>query len=112
MFEKEALDGATKICGYGECLYAFPCGHSNKNEDHILPFATDTGATMECPLARYQVTPELSNGFAPVTDIEFLALCLNCKLCRSVEDNGSIRHLRNDDICMNCPVYSLEKQME
>ena len=68
-----AISGAKKICGTGQCICGFDCGHSNKAPTALPKVGTET----VCPLARYEVEPQpVSDPFGPpVTQDEIYALC-------------------------------------
>lgn len=63
-----AISGAKKICGSGQCICGFDCGHSNKAPAALPKVGTET----VCPLARYEVEPQpVSDPFGPpVTQLQ------------------------------------------
>lgn len=108
-----AISGARKICGAGQCLCSFNCGHSNK-APAALP---KIGAEAVCPLAKYEVEPQPSPAeFGPlVTHDEIYALCRMCHHAKVEPDDDGLERLTRIDFyeaCLDCPVKACEDAMQ
>ena len=108
-----AISGAKKICGSGQCICGFDCGHSNKAPAALPKVGTET----VCPLARYEVEPQpVSDPFGPpVTQDEIYALCRMCPHAKvESEEDGPERLTRVDfyEACLDCPVKACEDAMQ
>ena len=114
-----AKSGAQKICGIGECICDYECGHPNRighaNCSRLL-----TG-TVECPLAKYGVKPEENpkpwwerhaSEMEP-TDDELFAICSCCDNTDVVETSDEITAIRKDlYACSGCPVKMVEDAIQ
>lgn len=108
-----AISSAKKICGSGQCICGFDCGHSNKAPAALPKVGTET----VCPLARYEVEPQpVSDPFGPpVTQDEIYALCRMCPHAKvESEEDGPERLTRVDfyEACLDCPVKACEDAMQ
>ena len=111
-FLKLSESGAKKICGQGQCVCSYPCGHDNK-EKHTLPLINPEHT--ECPLAKYNVTPDSTTtpwykrpaSETVVTDDEMFALCARCENTNGVEICGDYMEVNPIDHsrCYDCPVH-------
>ena len=112
---EHALSGAMKICGTGQCLCNYNCGHSNRVGSVLRMIGTVT----TCPLAKYNIQPEanakpwweMSREEREVQGKEFFALCGTCEY-------GEIRMVDGEEcagpkeesfmtVCIDCPVKSV-----
>ena len=107
--KKTAEQVAALICGRGQCVCAYNCGHSNK-----APWAANgklIGTETVCPLARYNVTPDTRPWFSIPAD-ERQQLTLNdcwdfcAEKCEHavVNPDGSIFFKDFEAACLDCPV--------
>lgn len=108
---KLAMSGAKKICGQGDCLYAYHCGHTNKIP-HPIPFCLGLDEQAECPLEKYHVEPDtrpflerIDESFLKIS--EFRALCKECQygVAGYIGNENDVEH------CINCPVYGTYENM-
>ena len=113
---KTAMNAARKICGIGQCIHAFDCGHPNKS-----PYmAPRIGTLQECPLAKYHVVPEnppkqwweRPAEDSEVTEDEIFALCANCEHGKRAKDKDGFEYIQRVDFesaCLDCPVKAAEE---
>ena len=120
MFEDIAKSAAQKVCGQGQCLFvdSFNCGHTNKS-----PFfpPRKLGVSTECPLAKYNVTPnEKANPFDGSWDYvdtsELLCICANCEHATAELDDNCLSVNRTEDtfkkFCIDCPVQAVRENVQ
>lgn len=118
-WEAIAKRGAAKICGIGDCAYAFACGHANKST-HLVP---RIGTEDKCPLARYGVEPdtdprpwwERDASETSVSEDEIFALCACCPHGEVDCDKDGMPYVRRVhfyDACLDCPVKAAEEAIQ
>lgn len=74
-----AISGAKKICGSGQCICGFDCGHSNKAPTALPKVGTET---VWCPHAKVESEED---GLERLTRIDFYEACLDCPV-KACED--------------------------
>lgn len=120
MFDVDAKSGARKLCGAGECICDYECGHPNRKNGPFQHTPLQTG-TKVCPLAKYGVKPEENpkpwwerhvSELEP-TDDELFALCALCDNADVVMDDKYITANRKDlHACFGCPVKMAEDAIQ
>jgi len=115
IFGEDAAKMAKQVCGIGECMGCFNCGHENKCKN-LLP---QYGKGSKCPLEEYNVAPDKrtfrerieSGEYTPGTEETLnglFALCACCEHSGIIEKDGLYELCRTDeafiDYCIDCPV--------
>lgn len=115
LFGEEAKSGAKKLCGIGQCISDYECGHPNKNG--LFNHAKLIVGMDECPLARYNIVPEKDpdpwwkrtrEEMEPDED-ELFSLCACCSNSLVAEEQDGYSLERRDiRKCCGCPVKMFE----
>lgn len=105
---------AELICGGGECICGYPCGHTNKPAAENLPPLL--GVSTTCPLAHHNVQPdarpwntmtheERAERYITVDDC--WRYCDSCPHSDHMMQRGKeVIHLKDfDTVCIDCPVW-------
>lgn len=101
---------ASIICGCGQCLCAYDCGHRNKPD--FVRELNLMGKETTCPLAKYHVKPDprtfwerLESGdTTEVTVADCWNFCANHCEHAVTEANGTTRLADYETVCIDCPV--------
>ena len=118
LYADEIKSGCRKLCGEGNCIAHFDCGHKKSTLVHP---ARPLGNSTVCPLAKYN-TPPVENvkpwyerhvSEYTVTEDEIFALCADCDNAEVTED-GDMYVVNRKDIhqCVDCPVKMTEECMQ
>lgn len=100
---------AAVVCGRGECVCAYDCGHANKSP-HQPPLI---GTNTTCPLARFHITPDTRSFWECVSagDITKVTLRDLWDFCAEhcehaeVSADGTITLKDFDTVCIDCPIH-------
>lgn len=107
---------AELICGSGQCICSYKCGHSNKAPiAEKLPLI---GTNTVCPLARYNVEPDTRPWYSlsveemrdrQLTEDDCWRFCGSCPHSERVERDGEeYIHLKDfETVCIDCPVKAV-----
>ena len=108
---QDAYSGATKLCGMGKCIAAYPCGHPNKEPGASIPLCSFNNV---CPLASYNVQPikddrpwyKIPRSEREPSADELFALCFCCKNADVTTGTDKVSiNPRDEQICLDCPVH-------
>ena len=105
-----AQEFAKVVCGRGQCVCAYDCGHANKSKLaqglHLL------GKETTCPLAKYNVIPDTRSFWERMMAGEAVKLSVNdcwqfcSKYCKHAEtsEKGTVHLNDYEEVCVDCPV--------
>lgn len=114
---KTAQEFAKAVCGQGQCVCAYDCGHSNKPEFvqslHLL------GKETTCPLAKYNVIPDTRSFWERMMAGEAVKLSVDdcwqfcSKHCEHAEtsEDGIVRLKNYESVCIDCPVNMVRETL-
>ena len=118
LYADEIKSGCRKLCGEGNCIAHFDCGHKKSTLVHP---ARPLGKSTVCPLAKYNTQPvenvkpwyERQVSEYTVTEDEIFALCADCDNAEVTEDGDEYLLTRKEiRLCMDCPVKMVEECMQ
>lgn len=100
---------AAIICGRGECVCGYDCGHANK-VPHSIPLI---GTNPTCPLARFHVEPDTRSFWERVSAGDTVSVTFNdcwtfcAEHCEHAEvrADGDIVLKDFETVCIDCPVH-------
>lgn len=108
--QRAARSAAQKLCGLGECICGYKCGHSNKSK---FPVPVRLfGKETECPLAGYHIEPSertfvFNRKEDRLTSDELFWICACCAHSQ-IKDEDEQWIVDRDrcymDVCIDCPV--------
>lgn len=115
LFAENAKNAAKAVCGQGECIACYNCGHKNKTKG-VMP---KLGTAEKCPLEAYNVIPDTRTFIEKLKagdlcrnteeNLEGLfALCACCEHAEVIEKESSYELSIDDRAymlnCIDCPV--------
>ena len=120
LFGDLAQSGAKKLCGIGDCICDYECGHLNRGTGPFKFPGPKTG-TEKCPLEKYGISPEQNpkpwwerhRSEMEPSEEELFALCACCDNA-DVEAKGDTYTAHRKDLhaCFGCPVKTAEEAMQ
>lgn len=115
LFGETARKTANQVCGQGQCLGCFNCGHTNKADYLMNKHSNGT----QCPLEKYNVKPDTrtfkelleSEEYNPNIENQMenmFSVCACCEHSNVIEKDGYYELDRTEEdyceYCLDCPI--------